>query len=309
MNRCPLKSKKFKPEIEKHFKFKTQKNYSGNLFFEIKKNQIINEESNYFVIWCKVVVSVDKDSEESNKLIGEFYLDNNSKYIKWKDFSNKIDISGIIENSSYDGESIGYEDFKELNSDIVTDSFENFLLYIQKYQLNQNDLNLIENGIPKITEDETRMVEIGNLTFEYNLKKLKEYCEEEVGYDFDEVDELNDIIELYPSPDFAADIIECLFPEKYVTIGQYVYYGTFEYKGSNEEDIKEYTAFGKKIDDSKYYVGGQYNEDRNKEVSEELFNKLYDEGIIEQEPKYQQFYFLEKKNFSSLENCLDGDFH
>ncbi len=91
-----------------------------------------------------------------------------------------------------------------------------------------------------------------------------------------------------------------MFPSKYVTVCRHIYYGDFEYEGNTVSDIVQYTGNGEEL----YYVGGEYDEDIKKPVSDEIFNQLEEEYIIEHEPKYESFEFILSEKFTSLEDYI-----
>ena len=94
-----------------------------------------------------------------------------------------------------------------------------------------------------------------------------------------------------------------MFPDKYVTVSKGVYYGDFEYDGEEVSDIVQYSGNGEILN----YVGGEYNKDFNKPVSNEVFDELEEEETIYYEPKYESFKFILSNKFTSLEDFIKDE--
>ena len=110
----------------------------------------------------------------------------------------------------------------------------------------------------------------------------------------------NDKYEIYASPGQSEDIIVNLFPGKYITVCRHVYYGDYDYDGNSVSDVVEYTGNGERL----YYVGGGYDEDVNKPLGAEKFDKLDEEYVIKYEPKYESFEFIESDKFTTLQEYV-----
>ena len=162
-----------------------------------------------------------------------------------------------------------------------------------------DDVSLVDDSIDttsKRTTDDIKTFNYANLKFKYNynefLEKISSYHDEhDLDYDGDK-----DEYTLYENAYTGDEIINELFPGKYIALSYYVYYGTFNHKGEEAEDIAEYSDGN----DSIFYVGGAYNEDRSKEVDSEVFWKLHDDEVMVQEPKYQELKFIDSKGYTNL---------
>ena len=192
----------------------------------------------------------------------------------------------------YDPESIG-EDITFYGNE------EKFLSFISKSFGDSVNTNLIENGKLVKPEGHESNFAFGNITFKCEYEKVRRVIEDLIGGQIEEHE--NDEYEIiFTSPGQSEDIIESLFPGKYITVCRHVFLGNFEYNGNEESDIVQYLG----DDDELNYVGGEYNEDINKPVSVEMFLELELEEKIQYEPKYESFEFIIEEKFTSLEDYV-----
>ena len=173
-----------------------------------------------------------------------------------------------------------------------------FLSFIKETFGEDVDINLIKDG--KLVKSLTHKseFEVGNITFNNEYEKVRRVIEDLIGGDMNEID--NDKYEIYASPGQSEDIIDNLFPGKYITVCRHVYYGDYDYDGNSVSDVVEYTGNGERL----YYVGGEHDEDINKPLGAEKFDKLDEEDVIEHEPKYESFEFIESDKFTSLQEYI-----
>ena len=163
--------------------------------------------------------------------------------------------------------------------------------FLKEIEFQKLELRLAQKEIEKWETE--KLFHYANISFKLNyfqaLEKLHLYI--------DDLDEDEDgSYTIWENPYTGDEIINSLFPGKYIAMSYYVYHGLFDFEGEEAEDIAEYNDGN----DSIYYVGGAYDEDRSKEVNVDIFMDLENEGVIEQNAKYQALEFIENKNYKSL---------
>lgn len=313
MNLIPHFMKETESKLRKKYNLKEPKSYEGDLFFRIQKfkfwneniwdekseNWIENDKEKYCVLHrisifyneAEFKDFISKDYGASNSF-GEFYLDKSGKYCEFESVLNTVDVNDVLEYNNLDT-------MESFEKDITFNGNEKlFLSFIKETFGKDVDINLIKDG--KLVKSLTHKseFEFGNITFTYEYEKVRRVIEDLIGGDMNEID--NDKYEIYASPGQSEDIIDNLFPGKYITVCRHVYYGDYDYDGNSVSDVVEYTGNGERL----YYVGGGYDEDVNKPLGAEKFDKLDEEYVIKYEPKYESFEFIESDKFTTLQEYV-----
>lgn len=310
MNLIPHFMKETELKLRKKYNLKVPQIYEGDLFYRIEKQKFWNEQiwdeksqnwlendKEKYCTLCKISIFYNEaeylyfisKGHSTSIYFGEFYLDKNGKYCEFESVIKTVDVNRVLE----------YNSMESFEKDITFYGDEKSFLSFVKETFGKNvDINLIKDG--KLVKSLTHKskFEFGNITFIHEYEKVRRVIEDLIGGEMSEID--NDEYEIYASPGQSEDIIDNLFPSKYVTVCRHIYYGNFEYEGNTVSDIVQYTGNGEEL----YYVGGEYDEDIKKPVSAEIFNQLEEEYIIEHEPKYESFEFILSEKFTSLEDYI-----
>ena len=310
MNLIPHFMKETELKLRKKYNLKEPELYEGDLFYRIEKQKFWNERiwdeksqnwvengKEKYCILCKISVFyneaeyLDFTSKDfvTSISFGEFYLDKNGKYCEFETVTKIVDVNSVLEDNS----------MELFEKEITFSGSEKSLLSFVKGTFDKNvDINLIKDGrIVKSLTHKSKF-ELGNITFTHEYEKVRRVIEDLIGGEMSEI--ANDEYEIYASPGQSEEIIDNLFPNKYVTVCRHIYYGDFEYEGDTVSDIVQYSGDGVEL----YYVGGEYNEDVKKPVTVEMFIQLEEEYIIEHQPKYESFEFILIEKFTSLEDYI-----
>ena len=310
MNMIPDHMKDTELQLREKYNLTQPKAYAGKLFFRIeklkfwnaeifdeKKDSWVENDEDKYCILCQISVFYDEaeylyfkaeDRSKSNTF-GEFYINNNGAYCEYDYVKKIVDVKRVIE----------YRNMEFIDEDITFYGDENSFLTFLKDNFGYHiDINQIKDGILVKSPGQKSKFSFGNITFEYEYEKVRRLIEDLIGGEIENTEEDDYLI--HASPDQAEEIIGRLFPEKYITVSKGVYYGDFDYDGEEASDIVQYTV----KDETLNYVGGEYNEDLNKPVSEEMFDQLSEEGTIEYEVKYERFKFVLKDKFTTLKDHI-----
>ena len=297
--------------LREKLKLKKPDEYDKELYFFIKKVKVEPSKKIYdedleewvknplkdYCVLCRIYPFLTKNEFDENKndlpnyTYGEFYLNKKQEYLKW------VDIPKTIKHNIYSNKEEFVEDytnpeFKEIKAEFFEGKLNDFKNSLKEKFGNNIEINLIKNGIPIINKNDKKLFHYANLSFEYKYYKAVKY----IDSDYIEHDPNDDSYTIQENPYTGDEIINSLFPGKYIALSYYVYYGTFEFEGEEVEDVAEYSDGN----DSIYYVGGAHNEDRTKEIDYDTFSDLNENYLIEQDPKHQTLEFIDSKNYKSL---------
>lgn len=313
MNLIPDFMKDTELQIREKYNLKVPQPYVGKLFFRIEKEKFWNSEiydqkkeswidndKNKYCVLCKISIFYNEaeylnfkaEDYATSNTFGEFYLDNKGNYCEFDFVKNTVDVKRVLE----------YSSMESIDEDITFHGDENsFLTFVKETFGNNVDINLIKDGKLVKSPGQKSKFSFENITFECEYEKVRRVIEDLIGGEIEETDD--DEYEIYASAGQAEDIIESLFPDKYVTVSKGVYYGDFEYDGEEVSDIVQYSGNGEILN----YVGGEYDKDFNKPVSNEMFDELEEEETIYYEPKYESFKFILSNKFTSLEDFIKDE--